>query len=221
MVLDLWGLGHEAAGWLAHLPLAGKLSCLHGVKMGSVATSALGRGMDAPLAAKLAASKIGAGAAGTCAGAPSAWGPPMWKSLHCMAHGMPDTLAPEQQRSFEEMMNSLPKVLPCSSCGDHLRQHLQDDPVAPHLGTRDDLEHWLVRLHNTVNSDTGKAPVPEAEAMAGIQKMCACDNAQETLPTAATATMASMQPLAFLRPCLGREKSQVAVARPESWRDFV
>ena len=120
-------------------------------------------------------------------------GPAMWKSLwafeakislfgrHCMVHNMPQSLPADQQRSFGDMMSSLPSVLPCSSCGDHLRQHLLDDPPGPHLAYRDDLERWLVRLHNTaacllalgclaaleVNLETGKAPVPEAEAVTG------------------------------------------------------
>lgn len=95
--------------------------------------------------------------------APAVWGPAMWKSLwapqeakisffhrrHCMVHNMPQSLPADQQRSFEDMMTSLPSVLPCSSCGDHLRQHLLDDPPGPHLAHRDDLERWLVQLHNT------------------------------------------------------------------------
>ena len=223
MVLDLLALSHDAMNWLSHLPMAGKLSCLH-TKMSGVATSALGRGMDSSLAAKLAHSQApSAGTAdisGSCQGAPSVWGPAMWKSLHCMVHNMPQTLPPDQQRSFQDMMDSLPSVLPCSNCGDHLRQHLHDDPPTPYLATRDDLERWLVRLHNTVNLETGKAPVPEAEAMANINKMCGCSEAP-TQAAPAAATMASMEPwtAALWRPCWG-PRAKAAVV-PRSWQDFM
>eukprot|EP00439_Symbiodinium_sp_Y106_P038423 s1177_g4.t1 len=131
--------GHDAAGLVAQaLPFAGKLSCFHGLKVSSVASSALGRGMDAPLATQLAmpghaegpalAAKLLQGGGGSC-GAPSSWGPALWKSLHCMVHSMPASLPPEQQHSFEAMMNSLPSALPCNSCGEHLQQHLNDDPL--------------------------------------------------------------------------------------------
>lgn len=220
MVLDLVALGHDAVNWLSHLPTAGQL--MHS-KM-SVATSALGRGMDSSLAAKLAAvhqvPNLDTGmAAGSCKGAPSAWGPAMWKSLHCMVHNMPQTLPPDQQRSFQDMMDSLPNVLPCNSCGENLRHHLHADPPTPYLSSRDDLERWLVRLHNTVNVATGKAAVPEPEAMANINKMC-CDGAAQAAPPPATgATMASMDPWAALwRPCWGPRQK---VAKPHSWQDFM
>ncbi|CAK9043750.1 Putative FAD-linked sulfhydryl oxidase 347L [Durusdinium trenchii] len=222
--------------WLS--PLAGKLG-LHS----SVATSALGRGMDSSLAEKLAAGHAtheaeASSAVGSCQGAPATWGPAMWKSLHCLVHNMPQHLPPEQQRSFEDMMTSLPSTLPCGSCGDHLRQHLHDDPPTPYLATRDDLERWLVRLHNTVNVETGKAPVSESEALTNINNMCACTDAAapqapgEEMP----ATMASMGwawPALLCRPCAGlrkvaqeeeteeaEEETEVA-EKPKDWQDFM
>eukprot|EP00438_Fugacium_kawagutii_P003636 Skav224206 [mRNA] locus=scaffold939:833115:838716:- [translate_table: standard] len=100
-------LGHDAVNWLSHAAQSSAGQLMHG-KM-SVATSALGSGMDSSLAAKLAAvhssqaSNLESGlAVGSCKGAPSAWGPAMWKSLHCMVHNMPKALPPDQQRSFKE-----------------------------------------------------------------------------------------------------------------------
>ncbi|OLQ09042.1 putative FAD-linked sulfhydryl oxidase [Symbiodinium microadriaticum] len=161
--------------------------------------------------------------------APSSWGPAMWKSLHCMVHSMPASLPPEQQHSFEAMMNSLPSALPCNSCGEHLQQHLHDDPVAPYLGTRDSLERWLVRLHNTVNHETGKAVVPEPEALANIDKMCACTNsAASGVPQAvSSASAAAAAPLALLAPCFGSRRTESTQSSTEdsvspcSVRDFL
>mmetsp|Transcript_60016 Transcript_60016/g.113071 ORF Transcript_60016/g.113071 Transcript_60016/m.113071 type:complete len:190 (+) Transcript_60016:167-736(+) len=103
---------------------------------------------------------------------PDSWGPAMWQSLHCMAHHLPSKVPLETQKSFQAMVESLPQLLPCKACGDHLRQHLADDPVGPNLGTRDSIEQWLIRLHNAVNVQTGKRVLSQAEAVLANDEMC-------------------------------------------------
>merc|ERR1719230_862583 len=103
---------------------------------------------------------------------PDSWGPSMWRSLHCIAHHMPPRLPGESQESFKAMVNSLPQLLPCKVCGDHLKQYLAEDPVNSHLGTRDDMEQWLVRLHNKVNLGIGKPALSAAEAFQSIDGDC-------------------------------------------------
>merc|ERR1719161_2583932 len=85
---------------------------------------------------------------------PASWGPSMWRSLHCIAHHLPPRLPGESQESFKTLVESLPQLLPCKVCGQHLTQHLVEDPVTNHLATRDDVEQWLVQLHNKVNQET-------------------------------------------------------------------
>ena len=74
----------------------------------------------------------------------------------------------------------------CKVCGDHLKQHLEEDPVDDHLTTRGDVEEWLINLHNKVNETIGKPEVTAEEAYQSIDGQCgeapsALDIAKETL----------------------------------------
>lgn len=121
---------------------------------------------------------------------PALWGPQAWKFLHCLAQSLPEQVPPAGQQSFEAMIQSLPQLLPCPSCGSNLQRHLLEDPIKPNLGTRTDVQRWLVRLHNKVNAELGKPVMPEAQALAAVAS--ACGQPEIAAPAvAAPATMAS------------------------------
>merc|ERR1712008_312605 len=88
-----------------------------------------------------------------------------WKALHKLFAGFPAEIPPDMQTHTATLMESLSHILPCKSCREHLQQHLFSDPVELHLATRDDLERWLVHLHNSVNQDLGKPVLSEEEAL--------------------------------------------------------
>merc|ERR1740117_1427525 len=121
---------------------------------------------------------------------PASWGPSMWRSLHCIAHHLPPRLSDESRQSFQAMVETLPQLLPCKVCGQHLKEYFRDDPVTSHLDTRDHVEQWLVQLHNKVNLGTGKPALSQAQAVQAITGQCgesptAADLRQETLAAAA------------------------------------
>eukprot|EP00930_Biecheleria_cincta_P031142 TRINITY_DN21607_c0_g1_i1.p1 TRINITY_DN21607_c0_g1~~TRINITY_DN21607_c0_g1_i1.p1 ORF type:complete len:239 (+),score=37.95 TRINITY_DN21607_c0_g1_i1:54-770(+) len=114
---------------------------------------------------------LGQGSESSC-GSPASWGPKVWKSLHCAVHQFPETLSSQQRQHFTEIMNSLPRKLPCKSCGEHLQRLLQDNPVDTNLKSRDEAERWLIGLHNKVNADLGKDVMGESDARHMVQNMC-------------------------------------------------
>jgi len=103
---------------------------------------------------------------------PASWGPAMWRSLHCIAHHLPPKMSGDSQHTFKSLVETLPSLLPCKVCGQHLTQHLREDPITGHLDTRDHVEAWLVKLHNKVNAETGKPALSHEEAMGSITGQC-------------------------------------------------
>lgn len=52
---------------------------------------------------------------------PKKWGPHLWDSLHYITLGYPKKNAPlEVRKAARELMESLPHLLPCRKCRDHL-----------------------------------------------------------------------------------------------------
>lgn len=82
-------------------------------------------------------------------GGTSAWGPPLWASIHFIALGY-DRSHPEAYVSF---YRSLIGTIPCKKCSSHYEQELKNDPVEDNLH---DIFAWTVRLHNSVNKRLGK-----------------------------------------------------------------
>lgn len=84
------------------------------------------------------------------------WGPHAWHFLHSVA----ETYDPSKRKSFLDFVRSLPDLLPCSVCGDHLREHLASMDVEAAAGSRQDVSDFMWDLHNRVNADIGKPRWP-------------------------------------------------------------
>lgn len=84
------------------------------------------------------------------------WGPPLWKSLHYIALGMPDSPSSVDKANYATFYNTLHTVIPCGVCANHYEEMLRDYPVHDHVGSANDLFAWTVRIHNMVNERLGK-----------------------------------------------------------------
>lgn len=94
---------------------------------------------------------------------PDGWGPYLWATIHLTALGSPDTFDDIQASAYRSFYNSLPTIMPCASCADHLRKNLTTIPLDDSvLKGRESLFEWTVKLHNTVNTMLGK-PIAELE----------------------------------------------------------
>lgn len=90
------------------------------------------------------------------------WGPHVWHFLHVLAA----TYTPEKQKdAVRALLDSLPDLLPCGKCANHLRETYERRPFDADgreraLGTREGLVMWVNSLHNRVSSFTGGEQYP-------------------------------------------------------------
>ena len=61
------------------------------------------------------------------------WGPKLWYSLHIITFNYPDTPTIIDKQNFETFFTSLQYVIPCSLCRQHYKEHLEKNPIRPHL----------------------------------------------------------------------------------------
>ena len=88
---------------------------------------------------------------------PEIFGPPLWYSLHTMASNYPELPSAERSGACEAFLSSLPAMLPCRLCEQHLRTGVADaGAVAAACRSRDALATFLCELHNGVNVRSGK-----------------------------------------------------------------
>ena len=87
------------------------------------------------------------------------WGPHLWKSLHAMSLGYPETPSPHCKKHYQEFFHSLQYVLPCTSCRRHYARLIKS-PTSRlgmrQLRNRESLMRWLVKIHNAVNRRKNK-----------------------------------------------------------------
>ena len=84
------------------------------------------------------------------------WGPHAWHFLHSVA----ETYDPSKRESLLAFVRALPDLLPCSVCGDHLREHLASMDVEGAAGSARGVSDFMWELHNRVNADIGKPRWP-------------------------------------------------------------
>jgi hypothetical protein len=78
--------------------------------------------------------------------------------------GAPEHFAGEQL-SYQKFFDSLPYVLPCAKCKEHMLQHLEKNPMDAALaGGQTTLFAWSVQLHNAVNRSLGKPEMTVSDA---------------------------------------------------------
>lgn len=76
------------------------------------------------------------------------WGPDVWGSIHIFAA----SYKPSSFTAFKTYMNILPDLLPCPTCGEHLRKNLADLPPDNYMRNNHDLFFWTYVIHDKVNN---------------------------------------------------------------------
>lgn len=98
---------------------------------------------------------------------PGAFGKYVWRIIHLAAINFPEKDATEDDiKAFQTLIDGLALTLPCQMCREHFKQMLASDfkLESKHYENRDTLFAWSVKLHNTVNSRTGKTYPTDIEA---------------------------------------------------------
>jgi hypothetical protein len=85
---------------------------------------------------------------------PEEWGPPLWYKMHMITFNY--NPKKDNKKDVIEYFENIKNVLPCENCKRHYENYMIARPLKYYLETRDDLVHWLIDLHNEVNSRTGK-----------------------------------------------------------------
>ncbi len=75
------------------------------------------------------------------------WGDSVWKAIHTFAAAY----KPENELEFRAYIYSLTKLLPCESCREHLKRHLEKYPMDTYMRNNHDLFFWTYTLHHAVN----------------------------------------------------------------------
>eukprot|EP00811_Abedinium_folium_P006184 NODE_15693_length_1036_cov_2.990099.p1 GENE.NODE_15693_length_1036_cov_2.990099~~NODE_15693_length_1036_cov_2.990099.p1 ORF type:complete len:223 (-),score=75.66 NODE_15693_length_1036_cov_2.990099:288-956(-) len=101
---------------------------------------------------------------------PTVWGPPTWFFLHSMTLSLPPVLNEDRQQAVKQLMYDLQRILPCPSCGVHLKENMEELPIEPHLKTRDELIDWMISIHNKVNANCNKKQWTRDEMLAVYNK---------------------------------------------------
>lgn len=97
---------------------------------------------------------------------PTLWGPSVWRSLHYITLGYPDTPTERHVRSARDLFTSLGSLLPCEKCRTNFVSHLATHPLSDAvLSTRQTLVRWLIDFHNDVNRSIGKPIMSYDEAL--------------------------------------------------------
>jgi len=84
--------------------------------------------------------------------------PPSAAQLHSIAAYYPDSPTDEQQQAAAQFLRAFPLLYPCKDCAHDLQIAMASTP--PRLGSRAEFSLWMCELHNHVNEQVGKAPVP-------------------------------------------------------------
>lgn len=90
-------------------------------------------------------------------GNPKNWGPKMWFILHTVSLQYSNEPTSEEKKAAFNFINSLPLLLPCVVCKDHLREHFKHMPLTfDHLRNRETFSKYVYDLHEMVNKQLGK-----------------------------------------------------------------
>ena len=92
---------------------------------------------------------------------PTLFGPYYWAVIHISCLSAGTDLSGDKLTAMNQFVNSLPGIIPCLDCQEHLKENLVTLPF-----DRSDPFKWSVNLHNLVNSQIGKKNVSYSEALA-------------------------------------------------------
>lgn len=97
---------------------------------------------------------------------PVSWGPHVWAAIHIICLGAPNMFQGGDELNYRKFLESLPYILPCEKCREHLKSHMERYPIDGALsGGKTTLFKWSVNLHNAVNRSLGKREMSVEEAM--------------------------------------------------------
>jgi hypothetical protein len=93
---------------------------------------------------------------------PKKWGRHFWRTLHMIAYAYPESPNAATQQAAFNFLDALHMLLPCSTCRENYAEKWKTLDLRKHLHTRTSLIEWMILLHDSVNQETGAAPLDYA-----------------------------------------------------------
>ena len=95
------------------------------------------------------------------------WGPLLWLLLHTLAEKAGkqtnNIMLGDEQRAWPLFVKTLPPVIPCPYCRDHLQQYIKENPFelpSEYIMWKQYIPLYFYRIHESVNQRLGKASFP-------------------------------------------------------------
>jgi hypothetical protein len=87
---------------------------------------------------------------------PGFWGPPLWFFLHCISFNYPVKPTRTEKQSYFDFIHTLPYVLPCRLCREHLEIEIAYNFTFDVMKNRESFSKWMHQLHNSINKKLNK-----------------------------------------------------------------
>jgi hypothetical protein len=87
---------------------------------------------------------------------PQIWGKHGWIFLHSVTLAYPDEPTENDKQNYRTFFNTLPTILPCSTCRQNLNKHMEKLSLEQALINKKSLVKWLISIHNETNIALGK-----------------------------------------------------------------
>ena len=113
---------------------------------------------------------------------PEIFGPGIWWTLHTTASVYPEFADAQQRQECERFVASIPAMLPCRACGDHLRKELKQRDIGAACAGSENLSMLWCDVHNSVNARLGKPLADCTQARKRYSAVSIC-NAKEVFPS--------------------------------------
>lgn len=92
---------------------------------------------------------------------PEIWGKHGWKFLHYVAQGYPHSPSTENKMIYKSFFHNIADILPCHKCQQHYKQYLINSPLSDNvMKSKNNLENWVISIHNQVNISNQKSSLP-------------------------------------------------------------
>ena len=112
---------------------------------------------------------------------PTVWGPHIWKTIHYISLGYPETPSLNDKQIYKNFITSLKDVLPCAMCRKHFNELLTTHPLTEQvLSSKINLINWCIDAHNLVNIRNNKKVFSYEEAINSIMSSKPCDHENNT-----------------------------------------
>lgn len=99
------------------------------------------------------------------------WGPHLWFFLHTVSFTYPINPTQADKENTKQFFLALRHVIPCSVCKKNYKRHLKESDIDNYLINRKSLVHWVIDLHNLVNTETGKSAISYNKAIKIYEKI--------------------------------------------------